>query len=174
MAAVREQLQATGEFTADTVAERADCSPATFYGHFATKDDALTAAFELVLIEMFEMLRDTVTAERIERGETELMIGDFVTVQARVFRVDSLVFRAALARLPFHKNLRRLYREAERVSLEHLALTLGDKAIAERFLVMSQGLNNPRALPPKAGHIRQAYVGSLIGMVSESSRSKDL
>lgn len=169
VSAVREQLRATGEFTAESVAERAECSEATFYGHFATKDDALTAAFELVLIEMFEMLSDAVTAECID-ADCKAAMANFVEQQTIFFRVESLVFRAALSRLPFHKTLRHLYREAERVTLEHLSFALGDKALAERFLVMSQGLNNPRALAPKAAHIRSEYSQSLTDMILRGTR----
>ena len=165
VAAVRDELRSTGAFTAETVAERADCSPATFYGHFATKDDALTAAFEVVLVEMFEMLRDTITEEGIDSGDIDVMIGDFVERQADTFRTESLVFRTALSRLPAHKALRHLYREAERVSLEHLAFVLGDKALAERVLVVSQGLNNPRALRSDAQHVRHEFARSLTDMI---------
>lgn len=171
VAAVREELRSTGAFTAETVAERADCSPATFYGHFATKDDALTAAFELVLVEMFELLRDSVTVEQIESDDMAMSITDFVERQAMVFRTDSLVFRTAISRLPAHKALRHLYREAERVSLEHLAFVLGDKALAERFLVMSQGLNNPRALRDDAQHVRSEFARSLTEMVNRGLAS---
>jgi AcrR family transcriptional regulator len=166
VAAVRDELRSVGAFTAETVAERADCSPATFYGHFATKDDALTAAFELVLVEMYELLRDSITIERIDSLDLEATITEFVERQATVFRTESLVFRTAISRLPAHKALRHLYREAERVSLEHLALVLGDEALAERFLVMSQGLNNPRALPADAQHVRSEFARSLTYMIS--------
>lgn len=165
VAAVRDELRSTGAFTAETVAERADCSPATFYGHFATKDDALTAAFEFVLIEMFEMLRDTITEDRIDAGDLDATVRDFVERQADIFRTESLVFRTALSRLPAHKALRHLYREAERVSLEHLAFVLGDKALAERVLVVSQGLNNPRALRTDAQHVRNEFARSLTDMI---------
>ena len=165
VAAVRDELRSTGSFTAETVAERAECSPATFYGHFATKDDALTAAFELVLVEMFEMLRESINEEGLDSDNVESMISEFVEQQTMVFRTESLVFRTAISRLPAHKALRHLYREAERVSLEHLAFVLGDKELAEQFLVMSQGLNNPRALRADAGHIRSDFTRSLTDMI---------
>ena len=169
VAGVRDELRSTGAFTAETVAERAECSPATFYGHFATKDDALTAAFELVLVEMFELLRDAITVEHIGSNDAAASIAEFVERQATVFQTESLVFRAALSRLPAHKALRHLYREAERVSLEHLSFVLGDKDLAERFLVMSQGLNNPRALRTDAAHVRSEFARSLTEMIKRGS-----
>jgi len=169
VAAVRDELRSTGAFTAETVAERAGCSPATFYGHFATKDDALTAAFELVLVEMYGLLRDALTIEKIDSSDVEKVLAEFVERLAQLFRTEALVFRTALSRLPAHKALRHLYREAERVSLEHLSLVLGDKELAERFLVVSQGLNNPRALRPKAQHVRSEFARSLSDMVVRGS-----
>ena len=42
--AIREEVNATGNFSAETVAARAGISTATFYNHFARKDDELALA----------------------------------------------------------------------------------------------------------------------------------
>ena len=41
--AVRAEIEATGGFTAEHVARRAETSPATFYNHFESKDDLIVA-----------------------------------------------------------------------------------------------------------------------------------
>ena len=177
VAGVREELRQTGAFTADTVAERAGCSPATFYGHFATKDDALASAFELVLVELATVPEQTLTVVALQRDGLDHTIDAWVNRQVAFFRDESLVFRAALARLPFHRGIRHAYREAERVALHQLVgfvaagQSLGlirpddPDQLAEAFLVLSQGLNNPHALRPEAAHVRthlgRALVASL-------------
>jgi len=175
--AVRDELNETGSFTADSVAERAGCSSATFYGHFATKDDALASAFELVLVEMSEMVESIFTADELASAGLAITIELWTHRQVDFFRDESLVFRAALARLPFHRGIRHAYREADRVSLSHLVdlITAGQAAglvrigapteLAEAFLVLSQGLNNPHVLYPESTnalrHLQRAMLATL-------------
>jgi len=174
---VREELRETGSFTADSVAARAECSSATFYGHFATKDDALASAFELVLVEMSEMVESTLTADELTAVGLDMSIELWTQRQVSFFRDESLVFRAALARLPFNQGIRHAYREAERVTLAHLVgliaggqddglIRAGDPAeLGEAFLVLSQGLNNPHVLRPESTstltHLQRALLAAL-------------
>ena len=180
VAGVRDELRASGTFTADTVAARAGCSVATFYSHFATKDDALASAFELVLVDLAEVIESTLTVEALAGDGLDVAVGSWIDRQVEFFRDESLVFRAALARLPFHRGIRHAYREAERVALHHLVevITAGQShgvirsgepaELAEAFLVLSQGLNNPHAIRPDAQplrpHLRRALVAALAPM----------
>jgi AcrR family transcriptional regulator len=176
--AVRSDLRATGGFTATTVAEHAGCSAATFYSHFATKDDALASAFEIVLHDLTDLIEATVTSQRIETFGLAPMIEGWVDAQVDFFRGESLVFRAALSRLSDHRGIRHAYREAERVTLDHLLTQFSAaqhnrtvrpgnvEVLAEAFLVVSQGLNNPRVLRTDATALRDALVRPLLIILS--------
>ncbi len=183
VAGVRDELRETGAFTADTVAERAGCSPATFYGHFATKDDALALAFELVLVDLANLTDETLTIEQLEVDGLEATVRSWIVRQTSFFGAESLVFRAALARLPFHRGIRHAYREAERVALDQLVavITAGQAvglirddpptALAEAFLVLSQGLNNPHVLRSPSGSVHEHLHRSLVATLAPSEVS---
>lgn len=178
VAAVRAELAATGSFTADAVAERAGCSPATFYSHFGAKDDALTAAFEQTLTELVDLsIRDLATASFTTNG-IEPTMARFVEEQTRFFRRESLVFRTAISRLPHHRPIRDAYRRAEQRTLDHFALVFHDLAgagmiapaepmeLATAFMVAAQGLNNPRALAPSATGVRASLARGLSAILT--------
>ena len=173
VAAVRAELAETGSFTADAVAERAGCSPATFYSHFGAKDDALTAAFEQTLTELVDLsIRDLDPAAFTTNGIEQTM-ATFVEEQTRFFRRESLVFRTAISRLPHHRPIRDAYRRAEQRTLDHCALVFHEIAamgliapaepvgLATAFMVAAQGLNNPRALTPAAADVRTSLTRGL-------------
>ncbi len=179
MAAVRDDLRSGGSFTADTVAARAGCSPATFYSHFGTKDDALTAAFEQTLADLVDGSTRQLTVERFEREGVTPTVLAFVEWQATFFRLESLVFRTALSRLPDHQPLRAAYRSAEQHTLDHLSAVFAElqqagsvnradesAALAEAFMIASQGINNPRALRPAATPVRAALAAGISGMLT--------
>ena len=180
--AVRVELQATGSFTADLVAARAGCSTATFYSHFATKDDALVAAFDLVLHDLAEQTTQLFTTSRLKDG-LDGAIAELVDRQAAFFRKESLVFRAALARLPESRDLRNVYRQAEVANLEHLRSVVSDAQslglirvapadlLAEAILVLAQGINNPRLLPPAAGNLRSEITTAILSIIGPRSAS---
>ena len=181
VAAVRDELRANGGFTAATVAARAGCSPATFYSHFGTKDDALTAAFAQTLDDLVDNTRSDLTVDTISAAGTASAIAEFVERQAEFFRVESLVFRTALSRLSDHRPLREAYRRAEGRTLDHLRTlfaelerreviaTAAPDRLAEAFMIASQGLNNPRALRPDAVDLRRSLATGL-GAMLEGTR----
>ncbi len=158
MVATRAELAATGSFTAERVAARAEVSVATFYAHFPSKDDALVAAFSASLEDLLRCSAEALSVERL----LEIGLAETVDVLVRsvvaFFRAEALVFRAALARLPDHRGIRDAYRETERRSLESTrrfvergqaagVVCAGDpEQLAELVMVFSQGLNNPRLL----------------------------
>ena len=177
VAAVRSNLRAHGTFTADSVADLAGCSPATFYSHFGTKDDALTAAFDQTLTELVDGSVQRLTVAAFDDAGIDATVAAFVEWQAQFFRVESLVFRAALSRLPAHQPLRAAYRRAEEQTLTHMDATLstlqtagtvrtGDTTeLAEAFMIASQGINNPRALRSGAAGQRAALAAGISGML---------
>lgn len=185
VAAVRTELRGTATFTAETVAERADCSPATFYSHFGTKDDALAAAFEQTLAELVDMSTGALTTEAFVVDGVDATMVAFVADQARFFRRESLVFRAALSRLSHHRPLRDAYRDAERRTLAHLVEVFGQLADAglisptepagraEAFMIASQGINNPRALAPPADQVRSSLARGLSGILAGDGGTHD-
>ncbi len=178
IAAVRSDLRSSGHFTADTVAAGAGCSPATFYSHFGTKDDALTAAFEETLDELVDGSIDRLDVDGFTNVGLRATIAGFVEWQAQFFRVESLVFRTALSRLPEHQPLRAAYRRAEEIMLTHLDLAITTlqrschiragtpTGLAEAFMIASQGINNPRALRPEATEQRAALARGISGMLA--------
>jgi len=185
VAAVRAELRATATFTAEAVAERAGCSPATFYSHFGTKDDALTAAFDQTLTELVDMSTDALTTEAFVAHGVDATLETFVADQAQFFRRESLVFRTALSRLSHHRPLRDAYRDAERRTLTHL-VTVFERlaeaglvpptepaARAEAFMIASQGINNPRALAPPADHVRSSLARGLSGILAHDGGAHD-
>jgi AcrR family transcriptional regulator len=157
-AATRDELAATGAFTAERVAGRAGTSPATFYAHFPTKDEALVAAFGLVLDELVSRTNAVLGIERLLDEGLGGTCTALVSELVGVFSADALVFRVALARLHDSRPLRELYRRSEAASLAHLEqfVVRGQAAglltdgpadeVAELVLVLCQGVNNPRLL----------------------------
>lgn len=181
-AATRAEIAATATFTAERVAARAGTSPATFYTHFPTKDEALTAAFELVLAELVERSNAALDAEALRTEGLQPRCERLVSVLVSIFSGDALVFRVALARMAEVRPLRDLYRRSEAASLHHLERFIADgqalglirvgppAELAELVLVLSQGVNNPRLLRTRATAatraLRAGWVEALVGLLS--------
>lgn len=156
--ATREEIAATGSFTAERVATRAGLSPATFYDYFPTKDAALAAAFASVLDDLVVFVDGAFGVERLLEEGLERWCGQIVREAAGFFGRHTLVFRSALARMPESKALRDTFREHERVVFDRYRrfLELGRRAgrirggdheaLARTLLVLTQGLNNPLVL----------------------------
>ncbi len=176
--AVRSDLRASGQFDAHSVAHRANCSAATFYSHFGSKDDALTGVFELVLEELVDGSKNYFTLERIQElglGKAALTL---VEHSADFFQAELLVFRAAIARISVHRGLRDAYRSAEVKDLEHLrdVITEGQRkalirsgpveTMAAAVMVLTQGINNPRALGAEGAAVRAELAHALLGVLA--------
>ena len=185
VAGVRAELATSGTFTAAAVATRAGCSPATFYSHFGTKDDALTAAFEQTLSELVDRSIRDLDPARLRADGIDTTVAHFVEEQARFFRTETLVFRAALSRLPHHRPIRDVYRDAERRTLDHLVVAFRDLIaggriagtdpidLATAFMVASQGINNPRALAPGAAAVRSSLARGLSAILAGDGGTDD-
>lgn len=178
----RAELAAHASFTAERVALRAGTSAATFYAHFPTKDDALTAAFALVLDDLVRRTNAVLRVERLLDDGLEATCAALVAELVATFAADALVFRAALARMQDCRSLRELYRRSEAASLAHLEIfvTRGQAAglvttspaaeVAELVLVLCQGVNNPRLLRPRPNRATRAltegWTAALIGALA--------
>lgn len=178
MGAVRQLLAQSGSFSGEAVAARAGTAPATFYKHFASKDDALAQAFGEVLDDLLDVSAGWLDGPVLERhGLTRLCEG-LVEDLIRFFRADALVIRAAVARMGDHRGLREVYRDADaraRRLFEQFITTGqelgllpdGDPAvIAEASVVITQGLNNPLVLrsgaPPELPRLLASVLAGLL------------
>lgn len=179
--AVRADLREHGTFTAESVARRARCSAATFYAHFGTKDAALTEAFTLVLTDLTALSAETLSPSRFVRFGCEQTVSDFVAAQTRFFATESLVFRAAIERLPSHRPIRDVYRNTEREFVAQLVPTLADlvdagliavvdiETAAEALLVFGEGLNNPRLLRPDGDELRAVMAQTMLAILKPTT-----
>ena len=180
------EIAASGSFSAERVAARANASPATFYAYFSTKDAALAAAFSLVLDRLVEWLEQRLSIEALLENGIRKFCHDFVVGATDFFTHDSLVFRCALARLPEDRAMRETYREHERLAFQHyerfiaLAQSAGKvrrddpTQMARALLVLTQGLNNPMTLGLDAADpLLQELADALAGLLSPTERLED-
>lgn len=170
LAATVDEICEKGTFAAETVAERSGTSTATFYVYFPSKDVALKAAFDAVLLRMMVMVEDELKIEKLLNQGLEEVCREFVGAALGYFRTHSLMFRMALAELPHSKPLRQSYRKAEdKVHGRYVDfITLGQKAgmvkkgdvsaMATTLLVLTQGLNNPIAIGRPSRAVRKGLV----------------
>jgi hypothetical protein len=131
-----------------------------------------------VLDELVDGAISRLAIDSFTNAGLAVTIADFVEWQAQFFRVESLVFRTALSRLPEHQPLRAAYRRAEELMLTHLDLTFAallrsghictgtTTDLAEAFMIAAQGINNPRAWRPDAREQRAALARGISGMLA--------
>lgn len=153
--AAHDELAQHGTLSADAVAKAAGVSTATFYAHFATHDDAIAAALDISLAAVVDVAERLFHIEALIDSGLSAVLDALIDETHSVFRRESMVMRAALARLPVHQPTRDVYRSHEARSLEHLTrqIELGQKAgvlgdgppdqRATSLLVLLQGLHNP-------------------------------
>jgi AcrR family transcriptional regulator len=179
VAAVRQEVESTGGFTADGVARRVGSSAATFYNHFASKDDALRAAFAAAMAELVEFVSRELQIERVLEAGLDAFALHWAGASADFFRENSVVFRAAGSQLPLSKDLREVYRAQEEAALERYErfvrlgqtarlIRAGDaSAIAQALMIFSEGWNNPRVLKMKTqGALHRELAGSVVRMLA--------
>ncbi|MEM9624413.1 MAG: TetR/AcrR family transcriptional regulator [Pseudomonadota bacterium] len=160
IAATLAEICATGTFSAEAVTRRCNQSVATFYKHFAAKDEAMADAFGLALDELVTQVQAQWTIEKLLAEGAETVCRDGVYAAISYFNKHLLIFRTALADLPTSKRIRAVYRSHEAQILEHFEqlIRLGQRAgkirgqaddvvtIARTHLVLTQGLNNHNLL----------------------------
>ena len=153
--AAHEEIARNGKVDSDAIAKAAGVSVATFYSHFASHDDAIAAALDLSLGEIVGVAEDVFLAELFASDGLDAVLVKLIAEMHRVFRKESLVLRAAQARLLAHAPSRHIFRSHEIRSIEHLTAQiqlgqesgqLGDGPADKRamsLLVLLQGLHNP-------------------------------
>jgi len=150
-----EQLAQHGTINVEAIAAAAGVSTATFYAHFATHDDAIAAALDVSLTEVVCVVERLFHIEALIEVGLDEVLRRLVSATHDVFRSESSIMRAALARISVHRPTREVYRGHEARSLEHLerqielgqkAGLLGDGESGKRaisLLILLQGLHNP-------------------------------
>jgi AcrR family transcriptional regulator len=179
VAAVREELRRASSFSVEAVVARAGCSPATYYSHFPSKDDALAEAFGFVLADLERVFAELFELDALRALGVDGFASRAEAESVRFFRSEALVFRAGLARLPEHPEIRDRYRATEQATLRHIAGFLSEAgkagllpsaAVAERasaVVVLSQGLNNPRLLRASPQDpVHRMLAGALAALLS--------
>lgn len=160
--AVRVELQERGSFQAEGVVARAECSVATFYGHFPTKDDALAEAFESSLETLLALCDEWLDDGRLRNARLDQVLSGFADELVSYFRRSSLLWRAALGRMAESRRVRSVYRQADRRSLESAQrfvaggqqrdmIRAGEaRVLASALVVIAQGMHNVHLLRPGA------------------------
>ncbi len=153
--ATHDEVARSGTVHADAIAAAAGVSTATFYAYFESHDDALAAALDISLRAVVGVAERLFHIEALIENGISAVIDDLVSQTHEVFRSESLVMRAALARLSLHQPTREVYRAHEARSLDHLTrqIELGQKAgilrdgpsdrRATSLLIVLQGIHNP-------------------------------
>lgn len=182
--AVRVELERRGAFQAEGVVERAECSVATFYGHFPTKDDALAEAFESSLDDLLTLCERWLDASCLGDATLDQLLGGFTDDLVSYFRRSSLLWRAALGRMAESRRVRSVYQRADRRSLETVQrfvlvgqeaglIRAGDaRRLASALVVIAQGLHNPHLLRPGADvGIRSEVANAMVALLDAEERS---
>lgn len=153
--AARDQLAHAGQLDAEVVALEAGVSTATFYAHFDRHDDAVAAALDLSLTAIVGVAELHFHIEALLEEGVDRVLPRLIREAHAVFREESSVLRAALARTMLHDRIREVYVGHEKRSLEYLArqISLGQKAgvlrdgppelRATSMLIVLQSLQNP-------------------------------
>lgn len=172
--AVRAEIESTGGFTAELVARRAETSPATFYNHFANKDDALAASFTAVMRDLVAHVEAHLRSDRLLEVGLEPFARDWLAACLAFFRANSSTLRSAQAQVPASNELRRIFRDHEAAALEHYVRFVelaqnarvvreGDApSIAHALMIQNEGWNHPAALRPD---VDEALLDELAGQV---------
>lgn len=161
--AVRREIEDAGAVNAGAVARRAESSPATFYNHFSSKDEAVLAAFDATMEDLVAVVREGLDVSRALEMGLEAFLRAWTWSCIEFFRANSLVFGAARALSPASREMRRVFeaREAESLELyvrfvrlgQHAQMIAGDEpeVLGELFMLSCQGWNHPRFLRIERG-----------------------
>ncbi|RMH86187.1 MAG: TetR/AcrR family transcriptional regulator [Actinomyces sp.] len=187
VAATRAAIRARGTFTAADVAARAEVVPATFYAHFASRGDALAAAFAATLDEVVDLVGAHLDPARLDPARPDrgapAVLAAFVDALVDFFAREARVFRAALGDLATNPGVRATYRAHEESAMAHLvpfvAAVRGtgpdDPAVvpvARALLVAGQGLDNPLLFTGEHSDAERAVlVAGLCALVTADPRT---
>ena len=177
--AVRDEIEATGAFTADLAARRAGSATATFYNHFPSKELALEAVHVELMDELVASVEEMLRIERVLDVGLEAFVGEWVLGVASFFRRNARVFSAAQVALPDSKAMRDVFRDREARALETYArfVRLGQAArvirdgdvaaMAQVMMVTSEGWLHSSVQTIEAGGVFHAELtGSVVRMLA--------
>ncbi|MDJ0879331.1 MAG: TetR/AcrR family transcriptional regulator [Halieaceae bacterium] len=179
VAGIRAEVADAGNFNADRVAARAGTSPATFYNHFATKDDALVAAYEALMAELADSVAADCRIERLlDQGLDDFAL-NWLQSSAAFFADNAALFRLAQAAIERSRELRELFRRYEDsiigtyrrfIELGQAAnlIRQGDAlAMAQTLAVVSEGWFHPLVQKLEPGSpLHREMAGSLARALS--------
>ena len=178
--AVREELRQSSAFTVERVVERADCSAATYFSHFASKDDALTETYVTVCADLEKLTVDLFDVESLRTRGLPMFARHVETELVSFFRLEHRVFRAALARLTEHRDLARHHRAAQDATFAHVARFFSNAAEAgliacvepavraAAVVVLAEGFDNPRLLRARGDDPIHAVLASALAAIIAS------
>ncbi len=182
--AVRREIEDAGAVHAEAVARRAESSPATFYNHFSSKDDAVLAAFDATMQDLVEVVREGLDVSLALEMGLEEFLRAWTWSCIEFFRANSLVFGAARALSPSSREMRRLFeaREAESLELyvrfvrlgQHAQMIAGEEpdVLGELFMLTCQGWNHPRFLRTEQGSaLHEELTRSVHAMLTRPSNA---
>ena len=177
--AVRDEVKSSGDFNAEQVARRAGISPATFYNHFATKDQALIAAYENMMDNLVDLVANRCRIEKLlDQGMHDFM-AEWVLSTTGFFSENASLFRLAQAAFGRSKDMRTLFREHEAAVIEHHRrfIELGQAArairqgnqlsMAQMLTVFSESWHHSLVQNLKAGDaLHEELTRSLVRMLT--------
>jgi AcrR family transcriptional regulator len=175
--AARAVVRRTGSLSPEAVAAEAGVAPATFYLHFANKDEALAATFDAVLEDLHTTTAAALDLERLLSEGLEQVVRDLARGVVKGFRRDAGVVRLAISRLPEATPVQQVYRDREDATLAMLTgfvrsgaragrIRAGDPAtIAGALLVSVQGYQNPLLLQSGSSAVFDELVRMLLALL---------
>lgn len=155
VAGIRAEVADTGNFTAESVAQRAGISPATFYNHFATKDAALVAAYQALMSDLADSVSRHCRIERLLDEGLDDFAMNWLLDSAAFFANNAALFRLAQATIERSRELRELFRHYEDSMIDTYRrfIELGQAAglirtgdclaMAQTLAVISEGWYHP-------------------------------
>ena len=187
VAAVREAVEDGDAFTAERIARRAGSSPATFYNHFKSQDEAFDTAFAALMDELVAMVDEGLRIERVLDLGLSTFAAGWILECVRFFRANSVLFRTAQARSLGSASINDAYESSEARAIARCArfirhgqaagLFRRDDAdrIAQAMMVTAEGYNNPAVLRMRPGdclhrELTRALVHLLAQEEAEESR----
>lgn len=132
----------------------AGCTTGTFWAHFDSKDDAITAAFAVALDDLVQLSTELYGDEASGLGADpapapEQWAAETIDRLIGYFSSHALLYRLAISRLPEHQPIRQAFRDAEAHILREAREIFDGPTAAEdaaALTVFCQGLNNPMVL----------------------------
>jgi len=181
LTAAHASIAATGDLSPERVAGDAKVSTATFYTHFASKDEAIAAILDVALADVNGRGTQVLTIEHLLDHGLEATIRAALTGGIAGFREQHRVFRLALSRLPHARSIRDVYRRHEQEAHANLRRFLqlataadqirpGDlDAMTAVLLVTLQGLNNPLLRRPEGEELLDELTRQVTGWLQPTT-----